>query len=337
MLEQSILESAGYEVELAVSAEEALEKARRRRYALFLVDVEMPGMDGFAFIERDSGRPRSARHPGDPRHLARGAGGPPARRRRRRAGLHRQERVRSGRAPGADPAADRLGDGQDPRPGRRRFADGAQAAGARCWRRDPEIEVVGEADDGKEAIELCQEAAAGRRHDGHDAAGDERPRGDRVHHGALPDADPHRVVVDQPRRTVQDLRGARGRRRRRARKADRATSPTACGSARFVAQVKLVSRIRVITHPRAAAGGPGPAVARAGSARSAAATGNMPPSLAIGASTGGPAAIVEVLRGLPAAFPHAHPHRAAHRRALRRPRSPTGSTARRAGASLYAA
>lgn len=51
MLEQSILESAGYEVDAATSAEEALEKARATRYALFLVDVEMPGMDGFRFIE----------------------------------------------------------------------------------------------------------------------------------------------------------------------------------------------------------------------------------------------------------------------------------------------
>ncbi|HET6146216.1 MAG TPA: response regulator [Polyangia bacterium] len=50
MLEQSILELAGYEVDLAVSAEEGLEKAARRRYALFLVDVEMPGMDGFSFV-----------------------------------------------------------------------------------------------------------------------------------------------------------------------------------------------------------------------------------------------------------------------------------------------
>jgi two-component system chemotaxis sensor kinase CheA len=50
MLEQSILESAGYDVELASSAEEALDKASARDYALFLVDVEMPGMDGFAFI-----------------------------------------------------------------------------------------------------------------------------------------------------------------------------------------------------------------------------------------------------------------------------------------------
>jgi two-component system chemotaxis sensor kinase CheA len=52
MLEQSILESAGYEVEAATSAEEALEKARGKQYALFLVDVEMPGMDGFEFVAR---------------------------------------------------------------------------------------------------------------------------------------------------------------------------------------------------------------------------------------------------------------------------------------------
>ncbi|HEX3883813.1 MAG TPA: response regulator [Stellaceae bacterium] len=52
MLEQSILESAGYEVDLAVSAEDGLEIARRRRYSLFLVDVEMPGMSGFDFVER---------------------------------------------------------------------------------------------------------------------------------------------------------------------------------------------------------------------------------------------------------------------------------------------
>jgi two-component system chemotaxis sensor kinase CheA len=52
MLEQSILEAAGYEADVATSAEEALEKARSRRYGLFLVDVEMPGMDGFTFIER---------------------------------------------------------------------------------------------------------------------------------------------------------------------------------------------------------------------------------------------------------------------------------------------
>lgn len=52
MLEQSILESAGYEVTLAVSGEDGLEKARAGNFALFLVDVEMPGIDGFTFIEQ---------------------------------------------------------------------------------------------------------------------------------------------------------------------------------------------------------------------------------------------------------------------------------------------
>ncbi len=58
MLEQSILDSAGYEVELAVSGVEALLKARERRYGLFIVDVEMPGMDGFEFIAQTRQDPR---------------------------------------------------------------------------------------------------------------------------------------------------------------------------------------------------------------------------------------------------------------------------------------
>jgi two-component system chemotaxis sensor kinase CheA len=57
MLEQSILESAGYEVHSAMSAEEGLERAKRRRYALYLVDVEMPGMDGFSFVEQTRADP----------------------------------------------------------------------------------------------------------------------------------------------------------------------------------------------------------------------------------------------------------------------------------------
>jgi two-component system chemotaxis sensor kinase CheA len=50
MMEQSILEAAGYEVDVAASAELAIVRATERAYALFLVDVEMPGIDGFAFV-----------------------------------------------------------------------------------------------------------------------------------------------------------------------------------------------------------------------------------------------------------------------------------------------
>ena len=57
MLEQSILESAGYAVDLATSAEEGLAKARESAHSLFLVDVEMPGMDGFEFVSRTRADP----------------------------------------------------------------------------------------------------------------------------------------------------------------------------------------------------------------------------------------------------------------------------------------
>jgi two-component system, chemotaxis family, sensor kinase CheA len=52
MLEKSILESAGYDVDVASSGEEGLDLARRKGFALILCDVEMPGIDGFSFVER---------------------------------------------------------------------------------------------------------------------------------------------------------------------------------------------------------------------------------------------------------------------------------------------
>jgi two-component system chemotaxis response regulator CheB len=70
-------------------------------------------------------------------------------------------------------------------------------------------------------------------------------------------------------------------------------------AARLRAAVKLIARIKVITHPRArlsrASLPPETAEPRPASAAHCV--------LAIGASTGGPAAVVEVLRALPAPFP----------------------------------
>ncbi|GLY17633.1 hybrid sensor histidine kinase/response regulator [Kineosporia sp. NBRC 101677] len=57
MLERSILQAAGYRVDEAGSAEEGLAMAARQRYAVAVVDVEMPGMNGFAFIEQTRTRP----------------------------------------------------------------------------------------------------------------------------------------------------------------------------------------------------------------------------------------------------------------------------------------
>jgi two-component system chemotaxis sensor kinase CheA len=62
-LEQSILESAGYQVDVATSGEEGMAMAGARSYGLFMVDVEMPGMDGFTFVERTRADPRLAAVP----------------------------------------------------------------------------------------------------------------------------------------------------------------------------------------------------------------------------------------------------------------------------------
>lgn len=47
-----ILESEGYKVVLASSAQEALEKLEQEKYDLMLSDVKMPGMNGFELLEK---------------------------------------------------------------------------------------------------------------------------------------------------------------------------------------------------------------------------------------------------------------------------------------------
>jgi len=89
--------------------------------------------------------------------------------------------------------------------------------------------------------------------------------------------------------------------------------PTGDWNRRFLAAVRMVARIRVITHPRARL--TGLHSGRAGAASMSKSVhpttpGSAPPGpmrrtfdlIAIGASTGGPSAIVEVLRALPETF-----------------------------------
>lgn len=96
--------------------------------------------------------------------------------------------------------------------------------------------------------------------------------------------------------------------------------PDGAWERKLVSSVKLISRIKVITHPRARLGPMGqppggPASMEAPGARRAPEVAGpvaqrqtlqpegRPRAVAIGVSTGGPAALVEILRGLPHGFP----------------------------------
>jgi two-component system chemotaxis response regulator CheY len=50
MYHRSVLQGAGYTVDEAVNGIEALEKALKESFDLFIVDVNMPKLDGYGFL-----------------------------------------------------------------------------------------------------------------------------------------------------------------------------------------------------------------------------------------------------------------------------------------------
>jgi two-component system, chemotaxis family, chemotaxis protein CheY len=53
---RSILETAGYAVEEAINGIEALEKALQMSFDLFVVDINMPKLDGYGFLRELRGQ-----------------------------------------------------------------------------------------------------------------------------------------------------------------------------------------------------------------------------------------------------------------------------------------
>uniref|UniRef100_A0A7V5XHJ7 Response regulator n=1 Tax=Thermodesulfobacterium geofontis TaxID=1295609 RepID=A0A7V5XHJ7_9BACT len=52
MYHRKILEDAGFEVDEAVNGLEAFEKALINDYDLYIVDINMPKLDGYSFVKR---------------------------------------------------------------------------------------------------------------------------------------------------------------------------------------------------------------------------------------------------------------------------------------------
>ena len=50
MYHRSILEGAGYQVEEAVNGIEAMEKSLQQPFDLYIVDINMPKLDGYGFL-----------------------------------------------------------------------------------------------------------------------------------------------------------------------------------------------------------------------------------------------------------------------------------------------
>jgi two-component system chemotaxis response regulator CheB len=166
---------------------------------------------------------------------------------------------------------------------------------------DPDIELVGEAEDGKRAIEICQQCRpdvitmdmmlpimSGFSATEYIMA--HCPTPILVVSASINRGELFKIYEALAAGAVDVLEKPTG------------TEAEGVWERRFLSTVKLVARIRVITHPRARLAG----LRREALDALPQSTDSNPAQkydlVAIGASTGGPAAIVEILRGLPAEF-----------------------------------
>jgi two-component system chemotaxis response regulator CheB len=167
---------------------------------------------------------------------------------------------------------------------------------------DPEFELAGEAEDGKRAIEICQQS---------------RPdvitmdmmlpvmTGLAATEYIMAHCPTPILIVSASTNRGELFRTYDALAAGAVDVLEKSTGAEADGvwERRFLGMVKLVSRIRVITHPRARlAELRRPPLEPALPSLNRARPGRTCELVAIGASTGGPGAIVEILRSLPAAF-----------------------------------
>jgi two-component system chemotaxis response regulator CheB len=169
---------------------------------------------------------------------------------------------------------------------------------------DPDIEIVGEAEDGKEAIRLCQSLRPGLVT--MDMMLPVMTGLSATEYIMAHCPTPILIVSSSTNRgelfKTYDALAAGA--------VDVLEKPQESESAdnwerRFLSTAKLVSRIRVVTHPRARLGALGQSRPESRPSDSVAPAGTREhyQLVVVGASTGGPAAVLEILRALPPTFP----------------------------------
>jgi two-component system, chemotaxis family, protein-glutamate methylesterase/glutaminase len=167
---------------------------------------------------------------------------------------------------------------------------------------DPDVEVVGEAGDGRQAIELCQAL---------------RPQvmtldmmlpkmsGLAVTEYVMAYCPTPIVIVSASANRGEVFKTFEALAAGAVDVIEKPTGDETDGKweRQFVATVKLVSRIKVITHPRARLSLRDQVVTTPPPLAVAAPADGQRRLVAIGASTGGPSAVLDILRGLPSDFP----------------------------------
>lgn len=157
----------------------------------------------------------------------------------------------------------------------------------------PDIEIVGETGEGRHAVALCQELrpdviSMDMMLDGMDGQG--------ATEAIMAHCPTPILIVSSSTNRGEMLRTYEALAAGAVEVLEKpdGSQPEGEWERRYLTMLRLVARIRVITHVRARLGRPEPAAARLPSRRAV---------LALGASTGGPGALMQILQALPAPAP----------------------------------
>ena len=308
-MERRLLEDAGFDVTAASDADEGLNYLGEGEFDCLVTDIEMPGIDGYELTRRLRSIPQFAHLPiivvstrdrpedrlqglqaGADAYLTKQA-------------LDAGELVDLVRTPERFPVS------QPDEPLRVLLVDDSPSVRAvlkRFFSWTDDLVVVGEAEDGASAVEQVPRPRARRGADGPGDARHGRLRRHRADHGAAADADHRPLLARQPQPDADRLRGHAAGRGRGAGQAGGHRPAGAQLADTLPEMVRTVAAARTRPEAGEPAAGLYPPRRPRRKAREPRAMETVPRPLrwvGIGASTGGPAALRDLLDAMPEAFP----------------------------------